>query len=53
MNGNKTMFFTGLLIALTAAALLLLDAIESGVAGLIGMVGISLIAGSSRRLRRQ
>ena len=53
MNINKTIFVLGLLIALVAAALLLLDVIESGIAGLIGVVGISLIAASGRRKRNQ
>ena len=46
MNVNKTMFGLGLLIVLMAAALLLLDVIESGVAGAIGMIGIALLATS-------
>ena len=46
MNVNKTMFGLGLLIALTAATLLFLGVIESGVAALIGIVGIGLIAAS-------
>jgi hypothetical protein len=53
MNVNKTMFVLGLLIALTAAALLLMDIIESGVAAAIGILGIGLIAASGRRARRQ
>jgi len=49
MNINKTLFVVGLLIVLVAVVLLLLNIIESGVAGLIGVVGLSLIAASSRR----
>ncbi len=45
---NKTLFVIGLLIALLAAALLLMDVIESGVAAAIGMLGIGLIAASGR-----
>jgi hypothetical protein len=51
MNVNKTMFFLGLLIVLIAAALLLLGLIESGVAAMIGMLGIGLIAASGRSMR--
>ena len=46
MNVNKTTFGLGLLIALTAATLLVLGVIESGVAALIGILGIGLIAAS-------
>jgi hypothetical protein len=52
MNINKALFILGISIALTAAVLLLLDVIESGIAGLIGVVGISLIAASSRKSRK-
>jgi len=45
------MFGLGLLIALTAATLLFLGVIESGVAALIGIVGIGLIAASGRVVR--
>ncbi len=45
---NKTMFASGLLIVGVAAALLMLDVIDSGVAAIIGMVGIGLIAASGR-----
>jgi hypothetical protein len=51
MNVNKTMFGLGLLIALTAATLLVLGVIESGVAAAIGMLGIGLIAASGRVVR--
>jgi len=40
------LFIVGLCIALTAAALLFFHIIESGVAAVIGIVGIGLIAGS-------
>ena len=45
---NKPLFAIGLLIVGVAATLLLMDIIESGVAALIGIVGISLIAASGR-----
>jgi len=48
MKANKTMFFLGLWIVLLAAALLLLDVVESGVAAAIGILGIGLIAASGR-----
>jgi small-conductance mechanosensitive channel len=41
---NKILFIAGLCLALAAAALLFLDIIESGVAALIGFIGIGLIA---------
>ncbi len=41
---NKILFIGGLCIALAAAALLLLNIIESGVAAMIGILGIGLIA---------
>jgi FtsH-binding integral membrane protein len=43
---NKTLFAIGLLIAGVAAVLLLMDVIESGIAAIIGIVGIGLIAAS-------
>ena len=46
MKVNKTMFVLGLSIALVAAALLFLGVIESGVAAVIGIVGMGLIAAS-------
>ena len=46
MNINKTMFGLGLSIALTSATLLFFGVIESGVAAVIGIVGIGLIAAS-------
>jgi len=45
---NKTLFAIGLLIVLIAATLLLLGVIESGVAALIGILGIGLISASGR-----
>jgi hypothetical protein len=46
MNINKITFGLGLLIALTAATLLFFGVIESGIAALIGILGIGLIATS-------
>lgn len=52
---NKPLFAVGLLIVGVAATLLLMGIIESGVAALIGIVGIGLIAASGgssmKRLR--
>jgi small-conductance mechanosensitive channel len=48
MKANKIMFGLGLLIVFSAAALLLLNVIESGVAAAIGILGIGLIAASGR-----
>jgi len=52
---NKPLFAIGLLVVGVAVTLLLIDIIESGVAALIGIVGISLIAASGgsymKRLR--
>jgi hypothetical protein len=45
---NKTLFAVGLVIVGTAAVLLLLDVIESGVAAAIGILGIGLIAASGK-----
>ena len=45
---NKNLFIVGLCIALTAAGLLFLNIIESGVAAVIGILGIGLIATSGR-----
>ena len=45
---NKTLFAIGLLIVGVAVVLLLMDVIESGVAAVIGIVGIGLIAASGR-----
>ena len=44
---NKILFIVGLGIALAAAALLFLNIIESGVAAMIGILGIGLIGASS------
>ena len=49
---NRIQFGLGLLGVLIAAALLLLDVIESGVAGAIGIIGLGLIAASGRRSTR-
>ncbi len=43
---NKILFIVGLCVALAAAALLFLNIIESGVAAMIGILGIGLIATS-------
>lgn len=43
---NKTLFAIGLLIVGVAVVLLMMDLVESGVAALIGIVGIGLIAAS-------
>jgi len=45
---NKPLFALGLFIVGVAVTLLLMDVIESGVAALIGIVGIALIAASGR-----
>jgi len=45
---NKTLFAVGLLIVGIAVVLLMMDLVESGVAALIGIVGIGLIAASGR-----
>ena len=45
---NKPLFAVGLLIVGVAVTLLLMDIIESGVAALIGIVGIGLISASGR-----
>ena len=46
MHINKTTFGLGLSIALIAAILLFLGVIESGIAAVVGMLGIGLIAAS-------
>jgi hypothetical protein len=43
---NKILFIIGLVIAIGAAVLLVMGVIESGVAAMIGIVGIGLIAAS-------
>jgi len=45
---NKILFIVGLCIALAAAGFLFLNIIESGVAAVIGILGIGLIATSGR-----
>jgi hypothetical protein len=45
---NKIVFIVGLCIALATAALLFLNFIESGVAAIIGILGIGLIGASGR-----
>jgi hypothetical protein len=45
---NKILFIVGLCFALAAAALLFLNIIESGVAAVIGILGIGLIGASGR-----
>lgn len=49
MNVSWIQFGLGLLIVLIAAALLLLDVLESGFAGAMGLIGIVLIASSGDR----
>ena len=46
---NKTLFIIGLTICVTAAGLLFLNVIESGVAAAIGILGIGLIGSSGIR----
>ena len=53
MNINMILFGLGLAIALGAGTLLFLGWIESGVAALIGIVGIGLIAASGRGVAGQ
>jgi hypothetical protein len=48
---NAVLFVAGLLVALAASGLLLLNVIESGPAAAIGIPGIGLIAASGRRKR--
>ena len=45
---NLGLFIVGLVIAIGAAILLVMGVIESGVAAMIGIVGIGLIAASGR-----
>lgn len=50
---NKILFIIGLSVALAAAALLVLNIIESGVAAMIGILGIGLTAASGvSKIRR-
>jgi hypothetical protein len=53
MNVNPFWFAVGLGVALIAAVLLFLDVIEPGIAAVIGIVGIGLIATSRRAGRGQ
>ena len=43
---NPGLFIVGLIIAISAAGLLVMGVIESGVAAMTGIVGIGLIAAS-------
>jgi len=45
---NLGLFIAGLVIVISAAGLLVMNVIESGVAAMIGIVGIGLIAASGR-----
>ena len=45
---NLGLFIVGLIIVISAAGLLVMGVIESGVAAMIGIVGIGLIAASGR-----
>ena len=45
---NLGLFIVGLIIVISAAGLLVMRVIESGVAAMIGIVGIGLIAASGR-----
>lgn len=47
----KILFTTGLVICAIAAGLLLMGKIESGVAALVGIVGIGLISSSAMKWR--
>jgi len=47
-NLNLGLFIAGLVIAMGAAVLLVMNVIESGVAAMVGMIGIGLIAASGR-----
>ena len=49
MNLNRVEFAIGLVVALSAGALLFFGVIESGPAALIGIVGIGLIGASAIR----
>ena len=52
LNTNIILFIIGLAICLIAAGLLFLGMIESGVAAVIGIIGIGLL-GSSAIIRKQ
>ena len=45
----KTLFIIGLVICGTAAALLLMGKIESGVAAIVGIIGISILSSSGMK----
>lgn len=47
-NLNLGLFIAGLVIVMGAAVLLVMNVIESGVAAMVGMIGIGLIAASGR-----
>jgi hypothetical protein len=51
-NVNRMQFGLGLMVVLVATALLLLDVVESGIAGGIGIIGIVLLAASGKRADR-
>ena len=51
-NVNRLQFGLGPLVVLIAAALLLLNVIQSGVAGMVGITGIGLVAASGKRRDR-
>jgi len=53
LRSSRVLLGFGLLVALTAAVLLLLDVIESGGAALIGSIGIGLIASAGGVNRRK
>lgn len=45
---NLGLFIVGMVIAISAAGLLVMGVIESGVAAMMGIVGIGLIAASGK-----
>jgi len=47
----KILFIIGLVICGTAAALLLMGKIESGVAAIVGIIGISILSSSGMKWR--
>ena len=47
----KTLFIIGLVMCVTAAALLLMGKIEPGVAAIAGIIGISILNLSALKLR--
>lgn len=50
---NKTLFIIGLLVVVTAATLLLMGKVESGIAAAIGILGIGLISASGKSNRKR